>query len=950
MFKVNSDYESANKHFQLAHIDSNKCTLSKLEIRFHIAHLHEIQGKYKIAKEAYEQLLEAKDLPRNVRADINRQLGWMHHTVEALGDKQVREAYAIHSLQKSIEADPSSGSSLYFLGRCFSSLGKVHDAFVSYRNSVDKSEANADTWCSIGVLYQQQNQPMDALQAYICAVQLDKSHIAAWTNLGILYETCNQPRDALACYINASRSKDAGVNPNLATRIKFLQTQIANAPMPSVSVKPRQLPTIEEAWNLPISAEMTSRQQHASANHQQGTAGNPVNGYPSGPPPPYPGVRGAGNQQVQQPPTPNQMHQFNNQMQSGNSAKRAKSSNEGPESSASPSVPQQRPPPPPFNLSPQQLQMLNYLQQNQANLTVQQQSLLQNLQHSYRLMQQHQHQQQIRMQQQQQQQLRPNSPIIKPPQFASALPNQQQSQQQQQQAGGNAQLPSGARPQAKPMPGVNFNQLPFSRAMANASYVNTATPPHGQYGQPPTFPVDFRPPSRITNGVPYRAEVPQATTGQPRLAQPPVAQPRPFIGGMGTAFARDNLPAQFNARQSPVNEQELQSLLRQKDVTTSLAEDLLAQLTQQQRNSPPAEEPITQLSSGPFSPSNLSRSSDSSPPSPVPDCMDPPTTSSSPFVPVVKTEPAATKDAPFACAASSNSSAATVNSVVTAPASCSNSCSTASAASAPVTEKVSFGELKVNTVTIPSSVQDSKPALAPLSPVTLSINLSSSQLLAHCKGFGKNGVSNTHIMSELCPPPMPPDPPKERLPREKLLPPTPSVFLENKKDAFSPQLQEFCLQNPIAVIRGLAAALKLDLGLFSTKTLVEANADHLVEVRTQIQQGSDENWDATGRKRVWRCESHRSHTTISKYAQYQASSFQDSLREEQERAQGIHRDSDSDSNSSTNSKGRRRRTGGFKMIKFGTNVDLSDEKNGGHNYKSLLNFLHLQGWYQQGIC
>jgi len=26
----------------------------------------------------------------------------------------------------------------------------VHDAFIAYRNSVEKSEGNADTWCSIG--------------------------------------------------------------------------------------------------------------------------------------------------------------------------------------------------------------------------------------------------------------------------------------------------------------------------------------------------------------------------------------------------------------------------------------------------------------------------------------------------------------------------------------------------------------------------------------------------------------------------------------------------------------------------------------------------------------------------------------------------------------------------------------------------------------------------------
>lgn len=70
----------------------------------------------------------------------------------------------------------------------------------------------------------------------------------------------------------------------------------------------------------------------------------------------------------------------------------------------------------------------------------------------------------------------------------------------------------------------------------------------------------------------------------------------------------------------------------------------------------------------------------------------------------------------------------------------------------------------------------------------------------------------------------------------------------------------------------------IDLGLFSTKTLVEANPDHSVEVRTQVHQSPDENWDTIQGKRVWACISHRSHTTIAKYAQYQASSFQDSLK------------------------------------------------------------------------
>ena len=69
---------------------------------------------------------------------------------------------------------------------------------------------------------------------------------------------------------------------------------------------------------------------------------------------------------------------------------------------------QQRPPS--FYLSPQQLQMLQFLQQNQGSLTPQQQGLLAQLHNQYRSMQQHQ--QQIRLQQQQaaQRGLRPGQP------------------------------------------------------------------------------------------------------------------------------------------------------------------------------------------------------------------------------------------------------------------------------------------------------------------------------------------------------------------------------------------------------------------------------------------------------------------------------------------------------------------------------------------------------------
>ncbi|XP_029303922.1 LOW QUALITY PROTEIN: uncharacterized protein LOC115018839 [Cottoperca gobio] len=213
---------------------------------------------------------------------------------------------------------------------------------------------------------------------------------------------------------------------------------------------------------------------------------------------------------------------------------------------------------------------------------------------------------------------------------------------------------------------------------------------------------------------------------------------------------------------------------------------------------------------------------------------------------------------------------------------------------------------------------------------------------------------------------------KTQIPREKLNPPTPSIYLESKRDAFSPVLLQFCTdpKNAVTVIRGLAGSLRLNLGLFSTKSLVEANAEHAVEVRTQVQQPADENWDPSGSAQTWPCESSRSHTTIAKYAQYQASSFQESLQEEKEseNEEDGEQDETSETSAATkaaltfaNVKGSpastttkanfdsifskdelanstlssEQKTAG-KIIKFGTNIDLSDPKRWKPQLQELL--------------
>ena len=126
------------------------------------------------------------------------------------------------------------------------------------------------------------------------------------------------------------------------------------------------------------------------------------------------------------------------------------------------------------------------------------------------------------------------------------------------------------------------------------------------------------------------------------------------------------------------------------------------------------------------------------------------------------------------------------------------------------------------------------------------------QIVTECERVGPgNGAISTSILPEGAPNPVP----KKRhelpvVPPEQMLPPTPCVHVKSKQDAFSPQLLDWCLQRPITVIRGLAQACDLDLSLFTTKTLTLTHPHHPVEVRTQLEQSSDENWDPSFKEQV----------------------------------------------------------------------------------------------------
>uniref|UniRef100_A0A673BWX4 [histone H3]-trimethyl-L-lysine(27) demethylase n=1 Tax=Sphaeramia orbicularis TaxID=375764 RepID=A0A673BWX4_9TELE len=949
MFKVNTDYESSLKHFQLALIDSNPCTLSKAE------------SKYRAAKEAYESLLQTEDLPAQVKATTLQQLGWMHHTVEQLGDRATRDSYAIQCLQKSLEADPNSGQSWYFLGRCYSSIGKVQDAFISYRQSIDKSEASADTWCSIGVLYQQQNQPMDALQAYICAVQLDHSHAAAWMDLGTLYESCNQPHDAIKCYINATRSKGCTNTTALTHRIKCLQAQLSNPQLSSLQGKSKMLPLIEEAWSLPIPAELTSRQGGLSSAPQQACKPNHS-------------AEGGGSGQSL-PPHVGPLGQAEDQSCPAK-RRRASSPGKGDSWASNPAQPV-----PNWYLSPQKLQLLEQLRGNRASLKPPQLQMLEQLEAQLAMMHQHQMKQnasggQVRPS-------LPNGPT------ANSLPSPNPSlHPTRPQLGPH-------RPLCPPQPLANGPVGPGTHGHSDSLPVgdSNTTGPNGDvpYLQPAgsggaallphtctsTQTQDATPRQALhqnsSQGL-QKGSVQHATgsgdegtlshSQTPNSTAPPL--PNNQVGHSTNTPsprqpAHNHLPSPPSLPHSATSGGAAPSASATKDSNTTAALVTAATALGNGGSEGQASSPPPSTDGKAAQTDGLANHVQSEEGGKVADGGETPslsadnprlsallgTTAASSTTPethkkVNNIHPAVMPSTPHAQGSSAASSP--ISAISTATPSPKSSEHTQTGAHSPPTNtpaapavngngKGGISEDSQSPLKAEPPVVSSLKATPPhghsssnsSSSSSISIYPSSTDVLKACRNLGKNGLSNSSILLDKCPPPRLPPPPTPALPKDKLNPPTPSIYLENKRDAFFPPLHQFCTNpsNPVTVIRGLAGALKLDLGLFSTKTLVEANPEHLVEVWTQLSQPADENWDPTGTKKMWRCESARAHTTIAKYAQYQAASFQESLREENEK-KALKEPADTEP-ASADSVARKRR-GPLKHIKFGTNIDVSDER------------------------
>ena len=78
---------------------------------------------------------------------------------------------------------------------------------------------------------------------------------------------------------------------------------------------------------------------------------------------------------------------------------------------------------------------------------------------------------------------------------------------------------------------------------------------------------------------------------------------------------------------------------------------------------------------------------------------------------------------------------------------------------------------------------------------------------------------------------------------------------------------------------GIANALKMDCGLFSTKALLETNPSQNIEIKNQLRPDSI----TMDSKQSWKCVSTSAYTTLGKFCRYQMAQFQENLKEEQDK-------------------------------------------------------------------
>ncbi|CAD5222218.1 unnamed protein product [Bursaphelenchus xylophilus] len=229
-------------------------------------------------------------------------------------------------------------------------------------------------------------------------------------------------------------------------------------------------------------------------------------------------------------------------------------------------------------------------------------------------------------------------------------------------------------------------------------------------------------------------------------------------------------------------------------------------------------------------------------------------------------------------------------------------------------------------------------AFSLFSPLKVPLDISSTEIFSTCaENTQERGLG---IVAEIKTDEIPFQPRPCRSKVDCLTPKVPLIHVRTYEEAMSPAVRNLCLENSIAMVRGLPNVLGIDNAAFSTKTILKLAATDELELREQWFMPTRTNVDSEG-SQTWRFHSFKCRSDVKTYAEYQGLSFESIVfeatqflldhREKQIKSE-VNSDEDSDDSGIKRKKkklannGRKANAVLRDKIYFGTNVDFSSPK------------------------
>eukprot|EP00301_Raphidiophrys_heterophryoidea_P025308 c8462_g1_i1.p1 GENE.c8462_g1_i1~~c8462_g1_i1.p1 ORF type:complete len:485 (-),score=142.03 c8462_g1_i1:448-1869(-) len=202
-------------------LDNAPAPLTRVDILFEIAQVHELHNEPKLAKHMYQQIVGMTQSDDKQRAKALARYGWVCGSSKSLRTLLIAQ----ESIENALAIDGDDVVSWVMLVRVLERAHNTNKAFAICQHAIGRHCASGLLWCELGSLYFHANHFEEAAASYERATQLDISLGEAWFNLAIALQQLSQLQQASAALDQAHA---VNVHPYINKHMAIVRRLIAN--------------------------------------------------------------------------------------------------------------------------------------------------------------------------------------------------------------------------------------------------------------------------------------------------------------------------------------------------------------------------------------------------------------------------------------------------------------------------------------------------------------------------------------------------------------------------------------------------------------------------------------------------------------------------------------------------------------------------------------------------